>query len=568
MSEKKKCIECGERFVVEDRDLSFYKKISPTFNGIVFNMPLPQLCPKCRLQRRWAVRNQSKLYKRKCDFSGKEMVSLYAPDSKHVVYSEDIWWSDKWDPMKYGKEYNNKKSVFDQFRELQLQIPRRGMQQDGTNENCEYTTFGMNNKNCYLAFACFGSEDIYYSSWSVMSRDIVDCLLAFNSELLYECIHCDKCYKSIHCKNCNGCSECYFMEDCSNCQNCIGCKNITNKQYYIYNQPSTKKEYERLRAKLQREGFESEKEKYDKWKLLQPNRYAHIIASENCDGDYIYNSKNCHNCFGIFTSGAESCQYCHMCGSQAKDMADCAMSGYSSELLYEMQATSGAYKSAFVSFCRFSKHVYYCDSISSCEHCFGCIGLNNKKYCIFNKQYTKDEYEKKVAEIVKNMEKEGEWGEYFPIQNSPFPYNNTLAQDYFPLSKKEIIDREYQYKADDRFKPTKPVTVLDKDIEKVGEEILEAVLSCKSCGKNYKIIPQEYRLYKILKVSIPRKCPDCRHTTRMSQIKALKLHHRQCMCEEPGHGHEGRCKNEFETTYAPDRPEKVYCEECYQKSVL
>ena len=28
------------------------------------------------------------------------------------------------------------------------------------------------------------------------------------------------------------------------------------------------------------------------------------------------------------------------------------------------------------------------------------------------------------------------------------------------------------------------------------------------------------------------------------------------------------CPNEFETTYSPDRPEIVYCEQCYQQEVV
>ncbi len=36
---------------------------------------------------------------------------------------------------------------------------------------------------------------------------------------------------------------------------------------------------------------------------------------------------------------------------------------------------------------------------------------------------------------------------------------------------------------------------------------------------------------------------------------------------EHHHG-KGRCPNEFETSYAPDRPEIVYCESCYQSEVV
>ena len=36
------------------------------------------------------------------------------------------------------------------------------------------------------------------------------------------------------------------------------------------------------------------------------------------------------------------------------------------------------------------------------------------------------------------------------------------------------------------------------------------------------------------------------------------IHHKK---EEP-------CPNEFETTYAPERPEIVYCEQCYLREVV
>jgi hypothetical protein len=38
------------------------------------------------------------------------------------------------------------------------------------------------------------------------------------------------------------------------------------------------------------------------------------------------------------------------------------------------------------------------------SHLFGCIGLRNQQYCILNKQYTKEEYEKTVALIIEHMQ--------------------------------------------------------------------------------------------------------------------------------------------------------------------
>ena len=33
------------------------------------------------------------------------------------------------------------------------------------------------------------------------------------------------------------------------------------------------------------------------------------------------------------------------------------------------------------------------------------------------------------------------------------------------------------------------------------------------------------------------------------------------------HEHDGKCNNEFETAFAPDRSEIIYCENCYNKEV-
>ena len=94
-SETKTCQNCKKDFVIDQEDFNFYEKIK---------VPLPTFCPLCRAQRRWAFRNERGLYKRKCDFSGKEIFSMYAPDSPVKVYDRDIWLSDVWNPLDYGKE--------------------------------------------------------------------------------------------------------------------------------------------------------------------------------------------------------------------------------------------------------------------------------------------------------------------------------------------------------------------------------------------------------------------------------------------------------------------------------
>ncbi len=81
---------------------------------------------------------------------------------------------------------------------------------------------------------------------------------------------------------------------------------------------------------------------------------------------------------------------------------------------------------------------------------------------------------------------------------------------------------------------------------------------CQNCKKDF-IIEPELRYYRMMKIPIPQICPNCRHYQRIKMWSSVHLWHRKCM--KPG------CANEFETSYAPDRPEIVYCESCYNQEV-
>jgi len=96
--EIKSCKHCGVSFDITDKDLEFYEEVSPSFpspnsleSGLKkYLIPSPTLCPDCRAKRRMSFRNERKLYKRKCDFSGKDIISIYSPDKSYKVYNQEI----------------------------------------------------------------------------------------------------------------------------------------------------------------------------------------------------------------------------------------------------------------------------------------------------------------------------------------------------------------------------------------------------------------------------------------------------------------------------------------------
>ena len=72
-----------------------------------------------------------------------------------------------------------------------------------------------------------------------------------------------------------------------------------------------------------------------------------------------------------------------------------------------------------------------------------------------------------------------------------------------------------------------------------------------------------------MNIPIPRLHPNIRYKNRFALRNPMKLWNRKCMCDKFNHpNHIGSaCEVEFETSYAPERLEIVYCEKCYQQEV-
>ncbi|MDP2629962.1 MAG: hypothetical protein Q8P56_00990, partial [Candidatus Uhrbacteria bacterium] len=173
--------------------------------------------------------------------------------------------------------------------------------------------------------------------------------------------------------------------------------------------------------------------------------------------------------------------------------------------------------------------------------------------------------------VIAHMRQTGEWGHPLPPNISPFGHNETLAHEYVPRTKDEciVLGFKWQDTMPGSFgKETKKPADIPETITEVSDSITKEILACGNCAKNYKIIGQELQFYQAKNVPIPLLCPQCRYDNRRTLRNPHRLWHRQCTCALASHGHVSRCVNEFETTFAPDRREKVYCAECYQKEVV
>ena len=551
-----KCTQCKSPFQISNEDKAFYNKISPIFSGKKYQIPEPTLCPDCRLQRRMVWRNERSLYRRKCDSSGESIISWIAPDKPQKAYKKDIWWGDSWSALDFGRDFDFNRSFFEQLGELVKEVPWLDLLYDQS-VNSEYVNFCYNNKDCYLIFASNKNESCYYSNSIVSSKDCMDCFQGFECELCYKCVDINNCYKCKYSKNCTNCSECIFCDNCKNCKNCFGCVNLVGKQYYFMNEQLEKEEYKKRISNLNLDSHKrvhEAREFFKKHRLKFPMRFAQIVNSENSTGDVLRNCKNAKEVFD--TTDAEDCKWLFLCDS-VKDCYD-GSGCEDSELCYEVVVNGvPASRVAFSSYVWKNVHnMYYSVLSPSSNDCFGCMGIKKGKYCILNKQYTKEEYEKLVPQIIEQMISSGDWGKFFPKELSMFAYNESAAPEFMSLAEGQAAKLGFDWHEDKKDYQKQTCEVPDH-IKDVSDDITNETLACNDCGKNYKIIIQELNFYRKYNLPIPCICPNCRYFKRIGLRNPYRLYDREC----------GKCQADIRTTYAPDKEEKVLCEKCYLEEV-
>ncbi len=578
-SETKNCQSCKLEFTIEPEDFLFYEKIK---------VPPPTFCPECRLIRRLVWRNEHNLYKRPCITKDGEKMLLanYHSDVPFPVYEQEYWWSDAWDSLEYGKDYDFSRPFFEQLKELIAVVPQPHAT-NLQNANSDFCNFTYQCKNCYLAFASDMNEDSSYLHQTMRTKNSCDQEGCENMESCYMGYKSKGCYQSSYTYFSHNCIDSHLMWDCYNCQDCFGCVELRNKSHCIFNVQYSKEEYDQ-KIKEYRDGSHQTLQKnlakfYDFARTF-PKKFADILQSENVTGNHIRNARNCHECFDI-ANKMEQCKFTGYAFSNVSDCYDLFAGGVNYETSYEtMSAGENAqrmFMSAMVWTC---SNIYYSLFCHQSSNLFGCVALRNKQYCIFNKQYTKEEYEVLVPKIIEHMNvmpyqdalgRIYRFGEFFPSEISPFAYNETPAHDYYPLTEAGAKAKGFTWRTKEKsqYQVTMPLSKIPDAIQDISDSIINEVIECEDRDNDYspgafRITSQELSLYKRLKIPLPRKSPNARFYERLTFRFPYKLWHRNCMCSQSNHDHSGQCKNEFQTSYAPERPETIFCESCYQKEVM
>lgn len=549
------CVDCDRNFIIYKEDIDFYKML---------RVPPPTHCPGCRNRRRLSFANYSNIYKRKCDVPGHTdvMISPIAPVMPWVTYDYETYYSDKWDPMSYGLNIKSKISFFNQFMDLLKEIPQPGVRRGSDSPNSDYSFYGKYMKDCYYVFGGRTSEDVMFSSSIYRSIHVMDSYFTREVDTGYENITTNKCNNCFFTYFSSNCFDCRFIYDCRNCNDCFGCVNLRNKKYCWFNEQLSKEEYSKRINEIDLTSQDVNNEIRNKFFDLvkdNPIRATRVQNSENVLGNDI---KNSSNCFDVFQAeDSENLRYAYFVIMYMTNSMDVNHGGRGDNL-YETQNAAHSSNIKFSFAVKESSDSEFLITATNCHNCFGCVGLKNASYCIFNKQYSPEEYFIEVDKIKTEMLRNGEYGEFFPMNFSPIAYNSSFANIMYPMSEEEAKERKLFWQPDviTDLKSLKVINASDlpKTLSEVTEDLYDVAIIGESSKKSFRIIKREVDFYKRYKIPLPTDTPYSRMMKRFRILNNFCLEKDTC----------SKCKIEIHSAYKTTDGYKPYCEKCYQQEVI
>ncbi|PID70618.1 hypothetical protein CSB37_00840 [bacterium DOLZORAL124_38_8] len=546
---KVKCALSGETFEVSDLEQELRAKFG-------FGASLPMIKPKYRFRQLGSFWPHWNLHSRKCDRTGKPIISIFRPECEYPVWQRSVWLEEN-NPSQADFDFTQ--PFFDQAWALfkQCPIPHRT---GNKNENCEYTDDCWYSKNCYLAHSIYKSEDAQYCYRSLV-RDSQGSIFSINSELCNDDINCYDCFDSKYVLNCRKVQNSAFLYDCRNCTDCMFCFNLRNKQYCFGNKQLTQSEYETKIAawnlSSQKSYTKAKKFFADMMTNLAFHRAQSIDKSEDCTGNYQSENNKAEN---IYFSQQITDSVNAIRAYESSHYLDTIGCTIGERNYYSTTCQFSTYDNFFSFACTECQFIDYCAYCFQCENCFGCCGLVGKKYCIFNKPYSEDEYFALKDKIIAHMKQAGEWGQFFPGHFAPNPYNESWSSFYWPLSNSEQETLGFRTCEPLHREPVKTaeITEIPDTVDELTEErtewLLQQIFWDESYRRPFQITKHDITFAKKLKVPLP-------HSFYMARIQE---NFRWLPFDgELRDGTCGKCQKSIQTSWPTKYDRRILCEACY-----
>ena len=363
---------------------------------------------------------------------------------------------------------DNEGSFFENFRKLFLSMDHPHMIQLAGNENARYADVAYGVRNAYLSTILV--RDIDSVAYAISVKEW--CSNVYNSfivrqqcENIYQCVGIIRSSNTFYSKYIVDGYELRWCTNMIGCRECIDCDGLENVSYYIANVAYEKGEYYKLKEKLIQQ-----KDRYFN-KYLELSKQGSNYGSVDVEWSFVQQSQRCE--YAYLSYQLEDCRNVIWIGGKGinSNFWDVFSAGsISNDHLYGVANAGGGISHLYCSVSiLWWNNNFYCYFTNYCSYCLGCIGLENKSYCIFNQQYEKKERYEKVDEIFTAMEKEWTLGDFFSGQTNPFYFNDTAAYLIDDSFTKEEVEAEWYLRRDEEVKVDIPEGVEIVKVSELGE---------------------------------------------------------------------------------------------------
>lgn len=401
----------------------------------------PDFCPTCRFRMMYTYINDKHLYNRKSTKTGENIVSVISDDYEWIVLK-----AEDYKQMILNDEFLNFKSdiwnnIFTEFKNQYKLFPKPSKLIYPELENAEFTSHSGWAKNIYMSFWVFVNVENIFNSFYVFydCRNVFSSYYIIKSSNIYDSWLINSSFEISFSYNIKDSSNLIFCRNMQNSFECMFCCNQINSKYKIYNKQYSKPEYEIIKKSILQK-----MSNYFWFKILE-NEYriflnsnlievsSNIVNSESVVWEKVSNSKNSINVYNIWDT-VENCVNLIESGGWKNIINSVACWLNSENIIWSCSAWVNSYWVYFCFACvENCNNIYYCVDLESCNECMFCFWLKNKKYYIFNKKYSKEQYFQEKEKIILEMKIKWNWGDFLWFDFSYFPYNDTLSYDFFKV---------------------------------------------------------------------------------------------------------------------------------------
>ncbi|MFH1405436.1 MAG: hypothetical protein ABIH21_05095 [Patescibacteria group bacterium] len=542
------CELTGEKWQMTDEEIEVFRQLG---------VPPPNISPKTMVKWLAGFGTGVAIWKNKDVRTGKDIYSYIHPDHFIKVMDDKEWMNEE---FLMNDELNIQAPFFPQLESHLRQIPLGALLDEGSSPN----SFGVElikSENCYMTFFAYKCRKMLNTINGVMSEDCYDVTNTYDSK---ESALSNLSYRLFRCRYVNACHDCMsssFLFDCRNCEYCFGATNKRNKSYLFFNQQCSKEEWEKKVGEIDlgcRDVFEEYEKKFIQLmeqEAVWPENFS--VHAPGSIGDYLVDCVNCkhgfsendsRNCFWDFMGDRNEGNYAVTWSDDTHQSFNCNGILHSQKMICSH-------------FSWYNNALEYCFFCFNCEYCFGCIGLKRKQYCIFNKQYSEDEYWLRVDEIKCAMLKRKEYGQFFPAKFSPISFPYSVGDFYIEYTKDELDKFEVSHfdamvgsivqQSHDMLTPEQlPICVQDpKADDIVGKPVFD-----KTLKRLFTITKQELDFLRKIKLPLPKEHVFVRLQKSIRWSNSWFSVETNCgKCEAKINVHENK-------TFLN---RKVYCCECY-----